>query len=293
MAWIKRIARLALVNIAVVLTITIILFIIQKFFGINIWNRSSGILIIASALGFGWAFISLFMSKISAKSTYDMQMITEDNLQEQDPKLQFCYQVVKKIASENWFNKMPEIGYYNSSEPNAFATWSSKNNSMIAISSWLLTLMKEDEVKWVLGHEMSHIINWDMVTMTLLNWVMNTFVFWLSRVISMSMRDNEKNTESWQNPFIVMILERVFWFFGMIVCNRFSRIREYRADIWSVKIRGTNEYMIQSLQKLQLYENHYEVSNTSDSNLKIISWKSFANLFSTHPLLSDRISAIK
>lgn len=114
MAWIKRIARLALVNIAVVLTITIILFIIQKFFGINIWNRSSGILIIASALGFGWAFISLFMSKVSAKSTYDMQMITEDNLQEQDPKLQFCYQVVKKIASENWFNKMPEIGYYNS-----------------------------------------------------------------------------------------------------------------------------------------------------------------------------------
>ena len=292
MNWIKRIARLALVNISVVLTISIILFLLQKFFGINIWTRSSSILLMASILWFGGAFISLFMSKVSAKSAYDMQMITETNLEEQDPKLQFCYQIIKKIASENWFDSMPEVGYYNSSEPNAFATWSSKNNSMVAISSWLLTLMKEDEIKWVLGHEMSHIINWDMVTMTLLNWVMNTFVFWLSRVISMSIKwDNEKEANT--NPFIVIILERVFWFFGMIVCNRFSRIREYRADEWSVKVQWSNDYMIQSLQKLQLYESHYEVSNTNDSNMKIISWKSFANLFSTHPTLSDRIAALK
>ena len=128
MGWIKRIARLALVNISVVFTITIILYIIQKLFGINIWNRSSGILIVASLLWFGWAFVSLFMSKISAKSAYNMQMIDDSNVSDQETKLQFCYDVIQKISSENWFDKMPEVWYYNSSEPNAFATWSSKNN---------------------------------------------------------------------------------------------------------------------------------------------------------------------
>lgn len=290
-SFIKRISWLILVNLAVVFSISIILFIVQKIFNINVSWRSSTLLIIASVIWFGWALVSLLMSKIAAKTSYDMQMLNENNIYDQDSKIQLAYNTVKKISSENNIS-MPEVGIYNSSEPNAFATWPSKNNCLVAISSWLITLMKEDEIKWVLGHELTHVLNGDMVTMTLINWVLNTFVFWLSRVISMSMKwDNDKN--SWYNPFVVVALEWMFWFFWMIVSSRFSRIREYKADEWSVKIRNNKTYMIQALQKLQFYEWHYEVSNANDSNLKIISGKYFMNLFSTHPKLEDRITALQ
>lgn len=291
MNFIKRISRLVLVNLAVVLTISIILFIIQKFFGINIWTRSGNILIFASIIWFGGAFISLYMSKISAKSAYNMTIITDENLYEQDPKVQSAYSTIVQM-SQKLNITTPEVWVYNAQEPNAFATWSSKNNSLIAVSTGLLTLMKDDEVKWVLGHEMAHIINWDMVTMTLLNWVLNTFVFWLSRVLSTSMKsDDEKST--WGNFFLTMILEYVFGFAGMIMANRFSRFREYRADIWSTEILWDKSYMISALQKLQLFESHYEPSSDNYSTLKIISGKSFMNLFATHPPLEDRIAALQ
>lgn len=289
--FIKKISRLVLVNLWVVLSISIILFLLSKIFGININDRSGILLIIASVIWFGGALASLFLSKISAKSAYDMQMITLDNIHILDAKSQSIYNIINTLSSQNGIN-LPEIGIYTSSEPNAFATWSSKNNCLIAVSTWLITLMKEDEIKWVLWHELTHVLNWDMVTMTLINGVLNTFVFWLSRVVSMGMRwDNEKS--SGYNPFVTLALERVLGFFGMIVSSRFSRIREYKADLWSAKIRNNKSYMLLALQKLSLYEWQYEVSSDTNSNLKIISGKYFMNLFSTHPKLQDRIVALQ
>lgn len=150
------------------------MFLISTYTGWQIFSSQweyVGLAIFATIFGFGGAYINLLISKWMAKRVYSIQIISPHA----HGKLWLVYDTVIQLASSHDI-KMPEVGYYTSDEPNAFATWPHKDSSLIAVSTWLLDNMTDEEIKWVIGHEFAHIINGDMVTMTLLQWVINTFV---------------------------------------------------------------------------------------------------------------------
>lgn len=154
------------VNIAIIISVQIILWIINYFTGSSLTpDTMSGLLVFAAVLGFGSAFVNLAISKSTAKRIYRVQLF--DDAGTSDPKLLTVYQTVSEIATSHRI-KIPEVGIYNSSEVNAFATGPSKNKSLVAVSSGLLQVMTADEIRGVIGHEMAHILNGDMVTSTLL-----------------------------------------------------------------------------------------------------------------------------
>lgn len=197
--------------------------------------------------------------------------------------------------------KRPEVGIYESEDPNAFATGPNKNNSIIAISTWLLDEMTDEELKGVLGHEFAHIINGDMVKMTLLQWIINAFVMFLSRIIAywidLAMK---KDDEEWglgriSYFILVFVLDILLWFVGMLVLMSYSRTREFIADAWSSELLG-KECMIKALEKLK----HLSVKRKGEitkqdefSTLKISGGKNILRLFSSHPNLDERIIRLK
>ena len=180
----KRIGLFLLTNLAIIIVVSIILFIVEKVFGISVsgyWLNYASIFIFALIWWFAWSFISLFISKWIAKKTYNIQVINKEDVFNLSPKEKVVWDVVAELAERNHIN-MPEVGIYEDSEPNAFATGPSKNNSLVAVSTGLLDNMTKDEIEWVIGHEMAHVLNWDMVTMTLLQGVLNTFVIFFARI---------------------------------------------------------------------------------------------------------------
>lgn len=183
----RRIFLFVLTNIAIIVVGTIVLSLIQILFGINIANTlhtsyvSLGIF--ALLYGFGASFVSLLLSRWMAKKANNIQLITEDSLLNASPMVRLVYQTVSHLSSQNGIN-MPEVGIYQSSEVNAFATGATRNSSLVAVSSGLLDTLQVDEVEGVIAHEMAHIVNGDMVTMTLLQGIINAFVIFLSRAIA-------------------------------------------------------------------------------------------------------------
>lgn len=294
----KRVIWFILMNIWVLLTITLSLTVIQSVFGINItaygYNYQS-VLIFAAIVWFSWAIISLFLSKYMAKSMYWITLVNNDNIHQFHPKISFVYRLAESISLSNSI-KIPEVWIYESYEPNAFATWWSKNNSLLAVSTWLLETMDELQIEWVIWHEMSHILNGDMVTMTLLQWVLNTFVIFFSRIIGTAVDKvifkNEDDTPGIWYFITSLVLELVFSIFASLVLMAYSRQREYRADEWSAKIVWKNK-MISALQKLANISKNVEYRQDSLSSFKISSnWWIFA-LFSSHPRLEDRIKRLE
>jgi heat shock protein HtpX len=293
----KRIFLFLLTNLAVILLLTGILFLVEIFFP-GITTVSGGIYgtaILALVLGFGGAFISLFISRWSAKRMYNITLITRDSLAHQDTKVGRVYEVVERLATMNHIT-MPEVGIYESPDPNAFATGATKNSSLVAVSTGLLDTMTLDEIEWVIGHEMAHILNGDMVTMTLLQWVMNTFIIFLARVVGGFIdRAVLKNSEEGHGIgyFIsVMILEIIFGILAALVVNAFSRHREYHADMGWARFVGKSK-MIAGLKKLQSLT---KVTNHMDdgklATMKISAKETFA-LWSSHPPLDARIKALE
>lgn len=301
----KRIFLFLLTNILILVVISVILTIITKIFWINIWwyfNWSNylSVLIYAWVVWFTWAFISLALSKTMAKWSYEMNFITEDNLNNFSSKERLVYNIVADLSRREWI-KIPEVWIYNSEEPNAFATWATKNNSLVAVSTWLLENMSDDEITWVVAHEIAHITNWDMVTMTLLQWVINTFVVFLSRIIAsivenfFSNNDEESSSPSWIYFIASIVLEIFFSILASIVVMWFSRVREYRADEGS-SIYVWKEKMILALKKLK-YLQEFMLTDDSDklATMKIWSKKRvwIFSLFSSHPDLEDRIANLE
>jgi heat shock protein HtpX len=180
----RRIFLFVLTNIAIIIALNIVLFIVFSIFDIRIqdtWLDYVSLAIFAIVYGFFGAFISLQMSKWIAKRAYPMKIITDASIH--NTKIHIVRETVFHIAqSENI--KMPEIGIYQSKDPNAFATWPSKNNSLVAVSTALLDQMTDEEIRGVVAHEMAHIINGDMVTMTLLQWIINAFVIFFARALA-------------------------------------------------------------------------------------------------------------
>lgn len=298
----KRIFLFLLTNLAILIVISITFTLLSKYLGLEYssvfnWENFIPLLTFAAVLWFLGSFISLLFSKSTAKLMYNLKIVDKDNLHLLSQKERFVYDVVENISRNNNI-KMPEVAIYESQEPNAFATWPSKNNSLVAVSTGLLDIMKEDELEWVIGHEMSHILNWDMVTMVLLQWVINTFVISISRFLAYFVEKIIlKSEESWTWVYylISFILEILIWILATIVVMWFSRYREFKADEGSA-IMVWKEKMIRALQALERYKDRILTDNSDKfATMKIGSKKRtwiFA-LFSSHPDLSDRIKNLE
>lgn len=295
----KRVFFFLLTNIAILAVIMIVLSIAQIFVPINItWYGYDlvGVWIFSLIVWFIWAFVSLWISKWMAKTFYKVQTFDETKLHSVGEKERFVYQIVERIASSNNI-KMPEVWVYQSNEPNAFATWPTKNKSLVAVSSGLLDQMTYDEIEWVVWHEMAHILNWDMVTMTLLQWVINTFVIFLSRIAGTFIDRNVFWNEDWPGLWYFLsafVLQIIFGILASTVVAWFSRHREFRADAGSAALVG-KEKMIAWLEKLDLLVKNMQTDNSNQSmnTMKIVSKDWIMKLFASHPPIEERIKNLR
>lgn len=230
------IVMLIVMNLAVMASLYLVLFILETFFGIYIDpNSVSGLFVFALIFGFGGSFISLLMSKQMAIRGMGVRLI-------ETPRDEFeawLLRTIEKLSYDAGL-KMPDVGIFDA-PPNAFATGWDKNNALVAVSSGLIETMNKEEIEGVLAHEISHIKNGDMVTMTLMQGVLNTFVIFFSRLIAnMVARDKEGNTNIMSYYAISFALEMVFSLFATAILMWFSRYREYKADEGAVALSGVN-----------------------------------------------------
>lgn len=299
MAMFKRIFLMMLVNIGIMITISIVL----NLLGVRPYLRAYGLdyqslMIFCLVWGMGASFISLLISKQIAKWTMGVQII--------EPSQMGTYgDIVRKVhtlAKGAGLRKMPEVGVYPGQEVNAFATGPSRNNSMVAVSEGLLRSMNNDEVEGVLAHEVAHIANGDMVTMTLIQGVVNAFVMFLARIAAFAlgnlMRSNDNEREGGGSYFLQMIMvfvfEMIFGLIGAVIVAWFSRQREFRADSGGAKLAGTNK-MVAALERLKRSVDGVSAENPAMASLKISGRREggLKALFMTHPPLDERIEALR
>ncbi|WP_343189296.1 protease HtpX [Buchnera aphidicola] len=286
-----RIILFLLTNLSVIFILNIFL----KIIGINI-GKIYFITIISSILGFSSSLISLLLSKWIALKTINGKII-------KTPKNNFenwILNTIKKQAKKVNI-KIPQIAIYKSLDINAFATGPSKNNSLIAISYGLIKNMNKEEIEAVLAHEISHISNGDMVTMTLIQGVLNTIVILFSKIITQIFSNNlfnnnkEENINIKENSFLYYIissfLEFTLGILASIIIMWFSRYREFYADSGSAKIVGCNK-MISALKTLQIHHEPKELNNSISNFCINGKSKKIFNLFLSHPSLKKRISAL-
>ncbi len=287
----KRILLFLVTNLAVVAVLGIVLNVLTAVFGINM-RGSGGLLLMAAVFGFGGSIISLLISKWMAKRSYGVQVI-------EDPRTEMEFWLVSTIrrqAQEAGIG-MPEVGIYDSPEMNAFATGASRDNSLVAVSSGLLHSMSRDEAEAVLAHEVSHIANGDMVTLTLIQGVVNTFVIFFARVVAGLISNFFRNDEEESSAgggmayyLIVFALEMVFGILASMIVMWFSRQREFRADAGSAKLAGRDK-MIAALERLR--HGHESQLDGSMMAFGINGKRSMSELFMSHPPLEQRIEALK
>lgn len=294
MVWFKRISLFILVNLLVIITISITSSLVFAFLGVRSPAGAQSLLIFCAIMGFSGSFVSLMLSKFMAKQLYGVEIIEPNTT---DPDFRGLVEMVHTLAQRAGIQKMPEVGIYEAPEINAFATGPSKNNSMVAISSGLLRAMSREEVEGVIGHEVSHIANGDMVTMTLIQGIVNTFVLFLSRILA-SVIANSGNSENRRgNPalqwILTMVFDMLFAILASIVVNYFSRRREFRADAGGARVAG-REKMLAGLRRLQSQFDQIAPDNGAAATLKISNKSSgLMALFSTHPPLSERIQRLE
>lgn len=279
-----RIALFLATNFAVMIVLGIILSVT----GIA-GDSAGGILIMALLFGFAGSLISLFMSKTMALKSVGAEIIHQPSNNAE----RWLLNVVQHQAQQAGI-PMPDVAIYHSADVNAFATGATKNNSLVAVSTGLLNTMTQDEAEAVVAHEISHIANGDMVTMTLLQGVLNTFVIFLSRMIATAVattrNDNGSEERSSGIYFLVsMVLEILFGVLATIIAMWFSRYREFRADAGSASLVG-KEKMIAALQRLQSIHEPQEMQGTL--NAFMINGKR-QELFMSHPPLEKRIAALR
>lgn len=289
----KRIFLFFAVNILIITTITIVTSALglQPYLQKNGINYSS-LIVFCLIWGFGGAFISLALSKVMAKWMMGLKIIDPST---PDHQLRRIVKAVHDYSQKAGIRKMPEVAYYESDELNAFATGPTKNNSLVAVSTGLLSKMSEDEVDGVLAHEVAHIANGDMVTMTLVQGIVNAFVMFLARVIgffaSQFVEDDKKSMTQFG---VTLITELLLGFLGLILVSFVSRRREYRADLGGANL-ASRQKMIGALERLKVnYDIPIADHQPALASLKISGKpKSFLQLFSTHPDLDDRIRALR
>ena len=288
----KRIVLFLLTNLAVMLVFSVVLNILFALFGIQDTRGIAGMALLAGVFGFGGAFVSLFMSKWMAKRSTGASVITTPNNNTE----RWLVETVERQARTAGI-AMPEVAIFESPDMNAFATGPSKNNSLVAVSTGLLDGMAQDEIEAVLGHEISHIANGDMVTMTLIQGVVNTFVIFLARLIAQAISSAvSRNDEEGQGlgffayTAVVMVLELVFGVLASLVVMWFSRKREYIADAGGAYLTSKRA-MSNALRRLsQSQEPQIEGQLAA---FCIQGKSSVAELFMSHPPIAKRIAALE
>ncbi len=285
---------------AVSLLVSITISTLMSVLGIGHYISASGInygTLMAFCLvwGLGGSFITLLISKPLAKWSMGVEIVSDK------PEYNELVSKVHRLASQAGLTKMPDVGIYHSEDVNAFATGPSKNNSLVAVSTGLLQRMDRDAVEGVIAHEVAHIANGDMVTMTLVQGVVNAFVMFFSRVIAFALtqamrRDDDEAPSPFMHSILVFVLDIVFGLLAMPVIAWFSRYREFRADHGGASLAG-KEKMISALQSLQrVYPAMAEVEARENPNFRSMQISSRVNvmkLFSTHPPLEERIQALR
>ena len=279
---------LANVLIFVTLSITVLVEIVLPIFGIDLRGSINQTMLLWSfVIGFGGAFISLAFSKQMARAMLSCQRIEQPTSSKESLVLTSVQEISRGMNIS-----MPEVWIYDAPDPNAFATGPSKNNSMVAVSTGLLQNLSEEEVRSVLANEMGHVRNGDMLTTTILAGLMNTFVYFLSQFVARHVAD--------RNPMLYfatyIFLQIVLSFLAMIPICWFSRKREFAADAFAAKVYGSSS-MISALQTIGTWMQQSQIEyGTKDAlaTMKISgNTGGFANLFSTHPRIEERIEALR
>jgi heat shock protein HtpX len=287
----KRIMLFIVTNLAVMLVLSIA----ASVLGVNRYLTANGLnmgmlLGFAGIMGFGGAFISLLMSKFMAKWSTGARIIDSPSTSTEF----WLVETVRKLSSKAGL-EMPEVAIYEG-EPNAFATGPSRNNSLVAVSTGLLQSLSKEEVEAVLAHEVSHVANGDMVTLTLIQGVVNTFVIFLSRVVgylvdSFLRRGNSESSGSGIGYMItVFVCDMLFGVLASIIVMWFSRQREFRADAGAAGLMGSPRPMMAALQRLGgLSVEPLPKTLASSGIAGVPGWRS---LFASHPSMEERIAAL-
>jgi len=287
----KRVGLFLATNLAVLVLLGIVMSVLQNVFGVTLGNNGA-LLLFAAVFGFGGAFISLAISKWMAKRSTGLHLITEPR-NEGEAWLQATVRRQAEAAGIT----MPEVGIYDAPEINAFATGPSRNNSLVAVSTGLLRSMTRDEAEAVLAHEVSHVANGDMVTMALIQGVLNTFVIFLSRIVGRVIDAAlSGNRDGGTGPFYfitVLVLDVIFGVLASVVAMWFSRWREFRADAGGARLAG-REKMIAALERLnQTYGQTTLPSEVRAFGISGAVGHGLRRLFMTHPPLAERINALR
>jgi heat shock protein HtpX len=302
MAWFKRIFFFLAVNLAMMITINVVL----AALGVGPYLTRNGLNYGSlAAFCFAWgmigSFLSLLMSKVIVKWTMKVQVIDPSSPGE----LGNLVRTVHNLARAARLPRMPQVGIYDSPEVNAFATGPTKGSALVAVSSGLLRTMDQAQMEGVLGHEITHVANGDMVTLTLIQGIVNAFVMFLSRVLAFAIsqaladRNSRESRGGGMNSgiyFIVMILsEIVFGIIGMMIVAFFSRWREFRADAGGARLAGRDK-MISALKRLRSYSEAVDMAHPNMAAFKINGGgrgNFLMRLRATHPPLEERIRRLE
>ena len=290
----KRIFLFILTNLAVLLVINVTL----RLLGVDHYLDRSGainfsaLLVLSAVIGFSGSIISLLMSKWMAKQSVGAQVITDPF----DPTERWLLDVVRRQAQTAGIG-MPEVAIYDAPDVNAFATGWNRNNALVAVSTGLLNAMSKDEAEAVLAHEISHVANGDMVTLALIQGVVNTFVVFFSKLFGILV-DNllRKNDEERSGPGIgaflaEIVAQLVLGILASLIVMWFSRQREFRADAGGAQLAGRQK-MIAALERLKV--NHEQTAMPQNmAAMGISGGSAFSRLFMTHPPLDERIEALR
>jgi len=290
MRFLKTIFIIVFLNLLVIISVGFLL----NLLGVTSFISAEGgldlraLAIFSLVFGFSGSLISLLLSKQVAKWMMGVQIVTPAS-----PGIAgWLASRTYEIARAAGLKSMPEVGIYDSPEVNAFATGPSENNALVAFSSGLLRSMNQEEIEGVIAHEISHIKNGDMVTMTVLQGVVNTFVIFLSRFVAFTIAARFDENKRWLiTTVLTMVLEVVFMILASLVVFYFSRVREYAADRDAGKLVGANK-MIAALERLKRVFEPKESATPVDC-MKIAGGMSLVGLFSSHPPLEKRIEALK
>ena len=287
----KRVFLLIATNIAVMVVLSIVVRVLGLERYLTGTGGLGGLLAFAAVFGFGGAFISLAISKWMAKRSMGVQVIERPST----PDEHWLFNTVR-VQAEQAGIRMPEIGVFNSPEPNAFATGARRDAALVAVSTGLLQKMRREEVEAVLGHEIGHVANGDMVTLTLIQGVVNTFVIFLSRIIGGLVDKAVFRSENGRGPgyFIsVIVAQIVLGIFASMIVMYFSRQREFRADQAGAKLAG-RQNMVGALEALRRqHEPQALPANMAAFGINGHRAHGIKRLFMSHPPLTERIAALQ
>jgi len=288
----KRIALFLATNLAVLILLGIVMSVLQNVFGIRLGNNG-GILVMAAVFGFGGSLISLLMSKWIAKRTTGAYVIEQPRNETE----QWLVATVRRQAEAAGIG-MPEVAIYDAPEINAFATGANRNSALVAVSTGLMRAMSRDEAEAVLAHEVSHVANGDMVTMALIQGVLNTFVLFAARIVggwidAMLGGQRESRGPGIFYFVVVMVLDVVFGLIASMIAMAFSRYREFRADAGGAQLAGRHK-MIAALQRLsQTYGQSTLPNQVQAFGISGAVGHGFSRLMRSHPPLEERIEALR